>query len=72
MGLVMHQKSMICRKRLAEGKSKYKIAFLADTEEVSMATVEGLQEGGWIYKFDDLDGKAVWGLTREGLEIISD
>ena len=59
-------------KRLAEGKSKYKIAFLAESEEVGMSTVEGLESAGWIYKFDDLDGKAVWGLTRDGLAVIAD
>jgi len=58
-------------KRLAEGKSKYAIAFLGETEEIALDTVSQLEQAGWIYRFDDLDGKAVWGLTREGLEIIA-
>jgi hypothetical protein len=57
-------------KRLAEGKSKYAIAFLDDSEEVDLRTVGLLQDAGWIYRFDDLDGKGVWGLTQHGLDII--
>jgi hypothetical protein len=57
-------------KRLAEGKSKYAIAFLDESEEVDMRTVAQLEEAGWIYRFDDLDGKGVWGLTQQGLDII--
>lgn len=57
-------------KRLAEGKSKYAIAFLDDSEEVDLRTVGSLQDAGWIYRFDDLDGKGVWGLTQQGLDII--
>ena len=57
-------------RRLAEGKSKYAIAFLDQAEEVDMRTVGQLEEAGWIYRFDDLDGKGVWGLTQQGLDII--
>lgn len=57
--------------RLAEGTSKYQVAFLDEKEEVDLRAVEGLVEAGWIYQFDDLDGKRVWGLTRDGLGILS-
>lgn len=58
-------------RRLAQGTSKYKIAFLDQSEEVDMRTVDAMVEAGWIYQFDDLDGKAVWGLTRDGLDLLS-
>lgn len=57
--------------RLAEGTSKYQVAFLDDKEEVDLKTVEAVVAAGWVYQFDDLDGKRVWGLTREGLHILS-
>lgn len=57
-------------KRLAEGKSKYAIAFLDPGEEISLNTVGQLEASGWIYRFDDLDGKAVWGLTQQGRDAI--
>ncbi len=58
-------------RRLAQGTSKYKVAFLDESEEVDMRTIEAMVEAGWIYQFDDLDGKSVWGLTRDGLDVIS-
>jgi hypothetical protein len=58
-------------RRLALGKSKYRVAFLDASEEVDLKTVEALVQAGWIYQFDDLDGKAVWGLTRDGLGVIA-
>lgn len=57
-------------RRLAQGTSKYKVAFLDEKEEVDMRTIEAMVEAGWIYQFDDLDGKAVWGLTRDGLTLL--
>lgn len=57
-------------RRLAEGGSRYRVASLDDGEEVDLKTVDALLEAGWIYQFDDLDGKAVWGLTREGLDVL--
>lgn len=58
-------------RRLAEGTSKFKIAFLDESEEVDMRTVDAMVAAGWIYRFDEQSGKAVWGLTREGLDILS-
>lgn len=57
--------------RLAEGTSKYEVAFLDENEEVDLKIVGALVEAGWIYQFDDLDGKRVWGLTRDGLDVLS-
>lgn len=57
--------------RLAEGTSKYEVAFLDDSREVDLKTVEAMVVAGWVYQFDDLDGKRVWGLTRGGLDVLS-
>lgn len=56
--------------RLAEGTSKYQVAFLDDKEEVDLKIVAALVAAGWIYQFDDLAGKRVWGLTRDGLHAL--
>lgn len=58
--------------RLAEGSSKYAVAFLDEKEEVDKNVIEAMVEAGWIYQFDDLDGKAVWGLTQDGLGMLGE